>query len=68
MIYIIVVYIEENHENDFHENVDYTTLLKICEFVLFSKYSILLIFIFNSISKSTIAAAIKFINSLRITF
>ena len=35
---------------------------------LFSKYSILLIFIFNSISLSTIVVAIKFIISLRVTF
>ena len=59
----------------FHEtksqDLEYTCLpnsFKICQLFLFSNYLILLIFIFNSISKSDIVVAIIIINSLRMTF
>ena len=57
-----------NQHHKTSNTIGYQTLLKICELVLLSKYFILLIFIFDSISKSKIVVAIIFINSLRITF
>ena len=46
------------------DNQDYFYLYEF----LFSEYFILVIFIFNSVSKSVIVLLIIFINSLRITF